>query len=456
MPFPAKQTVVRVLSRAPVYRAIPSGAVRTYAALKYLGENSNQEEITGYIRQCGGIPTRHLSTAVIAARAVFRAGADDLLSETLAVLDARFPESPDLQALHADIHAYHGRYDEALRSARKGRLLTPSHAASAARVVQYGYRVLSQEDADAASVDAVRRFPRNGEVLWSAAKLCDSAAQYRRMREAWDSKLVEPEDLLKAVRQLATAAARAGEIDDAVELYKRAIALVRDGAQLDAPIIDSKLEGKGAWSAFEDLHEALDSAGVPYFIAAGTALGLVRVGRPLSSDNDIDVGVFDEEFDYDALVALFAKNPRFDFDVVHPHTKKIGLKHRGGSPIDIFRFYRENGNVYHDAVFVRWANSPFDVERREIQGLNLPLPADADKYLTENYGDWRTPNANFDAFITEDAPNVETTWPEYLRLHYVRRGYKKQSAGDLAAAAAELRRAGEDQLADTLSKGNRA
>lgn len=455
MPFPAKQTVVRVLSRAPVYRALPSGAVRTYAALKYLSENSNQEEITRFIRDSGGIPTRHLSTALVAARAVFRAGADDLLNETLTTLDKRFPESHELQALHADLHAYYGKYEEALSAARNGRLLRPSHTGSAAREVQYGYRVLSQDDADAAAVDAVRRFPRSSEVLWTAAKLCDSAAQYKRLRDAWDEAATEPEDLLKAVRQLATAAARAAEIDDAVDLYRRAVALVRDGATLDAPIADAKLEGKSAWSAFEDLHEALDGANVPYFIAAGTALGLVRAGRPLSSDNDIDVGVFDDQFDYDALIELFAKHPRFDFDVVHPHTKKVGLKHRGGSPIDIFRFYRENGNVYHDAVFVRWANSPFEVERREIQGLSLPLPADSDTYLTENYDDWRTPYPGFDAFIAEDAPNVETTWPEYLNLHYVRRGYKKLTAGDAAGAAVELQRAGEDQLAATL-KGDRA
>jgi tetratricopeptide (TPR) repeat protein len=444
----AKQTVVRVLSRTPVYRALPQGAVRTYAALKYLGENSNQDEITKFIRDSGGIPTRHLSTAIVAARAVFRAGADDLLIETMATLERRFPESPELLALQADFHAHYGRYEEALSSARAGRTLQPSHTGSVARMITYGYRVLPTAEADAAAVTAIKRFPRTGEVLWAIAKLCDSAEQYRRLKAAWDELPHEPQDLLKAVRQLATAAARAGEVNEAIGLYVKAIDLVLSGeAEFGAPIQDARLEGKSAWSAFEDLHAALDGAGVPYFIAAGTALGLVREGRPLSADNDIDVGVFDDQFDYDALMALFAKNPRFDFDVVHPHTKKIGLKHRGGSPIDIFRFYPEGDKVYHDAVFVRWANSPFQVERRDIRGLNLPLPGDADKYLTENYGDWRTPNPSFDAFTGEDAPNVETTWPDYLRLHYIRRGYKKLSNGDHAAAAAELKRAGEDRLA---------
>ncbi|GAA4908671.1 LicD family protein [Stackebrandtia albiflava] len=443
----AKQSVVRVFSRTPVYRALPNGAVRTYAALKYLGENAGGEEITRFIRKSGGIPTRHLSTALVAAKAVFRAGADDLLTETLTTLERRFPESPDVQALAADFHAYYGDYPRALASARQGRLLEPSHAGAVARMVQYGYRVLPTEEADQAAVAALRRFPVNGEVLWAVCKQCDSSEQFRRLDAAWHEEVPEPERLLKSVRQLATAAARAGEIEAGVDLYRRAIRLVLDGAELGGPIVDGKLEGKGAWTAFQDLHQALDGAGVPYFIAAGTALGLVREGRPLSADNDIDVGVFDADFDRDALVELFAKNPRFDFDVVHPHTKKLGLRHRGGSPIDVFRFYSDGDLVYHDAVFVRWGNTPFEVERRDIRGLDLPLPADADRYLTENYGDWRTPYPGFDAFFDGDAPNVEVTWPDYMRLHFIRRGYKQLSKGNTSAAATELERAGEPELA---------
>ncbi|ADD40601.1 LicD family protein [Stackebrandtia nassauensis] len=452
MAFSTKQTVVRVLSRAPVYRAMPSGAARTYAALKYLGQNSNQEEITRFIRASGGIPTRYLSVALVAARAVFRAGADELLTDTLAALDGRFPESPGLQALHADFHAYYGRYEEALECARNGRMLQPSHAGCVARMITYGYRVLPRDEADAAAVVALKRFPRTGEVLWAVAKMCDSAAQYGRLQEAWDSLPHEdPTDLHKALRQLATAAARAGEVERACELYSRGIQLIVDGIAVDNPIVDSSLEGKSPWAAFEDLHRALDGAGVPYFIAAGTALGLERQGRPLSADNDIDVGVFEEDFDQDALIKLFAKNPRFDFDVVHPHTKKVGLKHRGGSPIDIFRFYRDGDKMWHDAVFVRWGNSPFEIKRREFEGLNLPLPATIDNYLTENYGDWRTPYPGFDAFDSKDAPNVETTWPEYLKLHYIRRGYKKLTNGDRTGAAADLRSAGEEALARTVT-----
>ena len=74
------------------------------------------------------------------------------------------------------------------------------------------------------------------------------------------------------------------------------------------------------------------------------------------------------------FVDLFSRHPRFDLDP-NPQTQKVALRHRGGSPIDIFRFYEEGGKVWHDGVFVRWRNTPFAVERRELRGLRVPVPA---------------------------------------------------------------------------------
>src|SRR5690606_10049917 len=193
-----------------------------------------------------------------------------------------------------------------------------------------------------------------------------------------------------------------------------------------------------------DLRRVLDRARIPFFFAAGTALGLVREGRPLGADGDIDVGIFDADWDRNALIDLFTADPMFDLDL-HPQTEKVGLRHRGGAPVDIFRFYEKDGRIWHDGVFVRWHNSPFQVRRRRVGGMDLPLPADVDRYLTENYGDWRVPRPRFDAFT--DAPNVEITWPEYHRVHLLRRAYHRLAVGDRSGAVRELRRAGEDALA---------
>ena len=98
----------------------------------------------------------------------------------------------------------------------------------------------------------------------------------------------------------------------------------------------------GAWGAIADLREVFDGAGLPFFFAAGTALGLVREGRPLSADADIDVGVNEADWDRDALIEIFTRHPRFELDL-HPLTSRVSLRHRGGSPIDVFRRESEAG-----------------------------------------------------------------------------------------------------------------
>ncbi|MPZ26655.1 MAG: hypothetical protein GEV12_09400 [Micromonosporaceae bacterium] len=450
MPLAVKPTIQRVIGRLPVYRTLPDGALRTYAALRYHGQHSSQDEITRYLRSIDGIPTRWLSTAMVAARAAFLTGQDDLLQETLATLEQRFPESSRLYVLRADLQTYHGQYRQALGSAHRSRLLKPSYPRATARVVALSYRLLDPAEADQVAVAAIRRFPRTSEVLWAVAHTCATPEQFHRLHAGWRDR-ADPPDLLRAVRQLATAAARAGEVVAATDLYRQGIQLLAEGGHPAPTIAETRLEGRGAGTAIRDLQQALDGAGVPFFFAAGTALGLVREGRPLGADGDIDVGILDPDWDREALVDLFTRHPRFDFQPDHPRSKKLGLRHRGGAPVDLFRFYPDADRVWHDAVFVRWHNTPFQVRRQQVDGVAVPLPADPDRYLTENYGDWRTSNPAFDAF-TDDAPNVATTWPEYAQLHLVRRAFKRLAIGDWTGAGTELRRAGEGDLAARIGR----
>lgn len=391
------------------------------------------------------------ATALLVARAAFRTGRDGILRATLDRLERHDPGNPTVLLLRSDLLTFHGRYGEALRYAGRAAERRPGSAAAAARVVRLGYRVRDRAQAERAAVAATGHFPRSPEVMWPVAMACDRADQYRRVAEAWRGAAGRPGDLLPVVRQLAVAAARAGRLDAAVEWYREAITdLLETGRPAPRPAV-TQLGGLGATGAIRDLCRVLDQARVPFFFAAGTALGLVREGRPLGADGDIDVGVFEADWDRDALIEAFTADPVFDLDL-HPQTGKVGLRHRGGAPVDIFRYYEEDGRVWHDGVFVRWYNSPFPIARRRIGGHDLPLPADAERYLTENYGDWRTPWPQFDAF-TDDAPNLEVTWPEYQRMHLLRRAYQFLAAGDRTAAGRELWRAGDGTLAHRVRVG---
>jgi hypothetical protein len=445
MPLDLKQAAIRVLSRHPVYRAFPPGTLRTSATLLYLGERTGADVLD--VRKLGRIPTRYLKPATIAAHTAFRSGQDDLVETTLLALEGGFPEAPDVHILWCDLHTFNGRYEEALHSAQRARLLSPTTVSAVARVARLSYRAVPAAEADQIAATAAGRFPRNNEVLWAVCKACQTPDQYERILAVWRAA-ARPVDLLRAVRPLALAAARTGQVDAAIGLYRDALALAWDKGKPLRKVSPARLEGRGAWSAIVDLARALDGARVPFFFAAGTALGLVREGRPLGADSDIDVGIWQADWDRDALIDLFTRHPKFDLDL-HPRSQKVSLRHRGGSPVDVFRYYPDGEKVWHDGVFVRWGNTPFQTGRTTIGGNDLPLPLDTDRYLTENYGDWRTPNPAFDAF-TDDAPNVEVTWPEYRRLHHLRRAFHRVSNGDPDGARRDLMLAEESALLDRI------
>src|SRR5690606_27413184 len=412
----AKRLAARILERYPLYRLIPVPAVRRHAATIYHSRRP-WEEFADFVRSVG-IATSRLSSGRRAAQAAFRAGYDDLLAPALTALEQRFPRSADIHELWSGLHEYRGDYDDALRSAVKARKLRPRAASAAARVVRLTYHVKDQETADSEALAVLRQFPLAPPVLSAVCRGAQTPEQFDRVHGFWRERISDQAKLTRAVRPLALGALRTGQVELARDLSGEAIRLVATGAATAKPIAKASLAGRGAWTAIQDLCAAFERAGLTFFFAAGTALGLVREGRPLPGDDDIDVGVLESDWDRDRIIEVFVRDPRFLVNS-HPDSPKIGLTHRGGARVDIFRFHEEAGRVWHDGVFVRWHNSPFTVVTRDLNGVKVPLPEDADRYLTENYGDWRTPNPGFDAF-TDDAPNVEITWPEYLRVHLVR------------------------------------
>jgi tetratricopeptide (TPR) repeat protein len=422
----------RAVGSAPLYRLLPPGAARTYAGLRYHRDAGGPELALERI----GTPerVRSLPVALAAARQAVRQGYDDLARQLLAAAEERHQPVAGIELVRADLAAFLGDEVAALDHADRARALDPSAAAAAARAVRLRLLLATPQAADEA-LEAVARFPRSAAVLWAAAKGTHDPEQYRRLIGAWRAAS-RPADLAGQVPALATAAARAGLLTEAIALHLEALLTSPGGRGSPRSLAEPRLAGRGAWRAIEDLTDALDGGGVPFFFAAGTALGLVREGRPLDLDGDIDVGIHAEDFDRDALLELFRAHPAFALDVDHPGTEKVRLRHRGGSPVDVFRFYEDGGRVWHDGVFVRWWNSPFRVERRPVGTAAFPVPADAERYLTENYGDWRVPEPGFDAFV--DAPNLELTWPDYLDLHRVRRAYRSLSAGQVAAGFADL------------------
>jgi len=373
---------------------------------------------------------------VKAAETAFAQGDDELVERALERGLDRFPEAAALHQLQAELARYRGEYEAGRAAIERARMLDPRSAAIATSAIHLWYLSAASAEADEVAVEAVRRFPRTANVLWAAAKRCDSVNQFERLLQAWAVAGTGAKNLTRSVRQLSNAAARVDRLDIAIELYLRASVLELEGEGKGRPPKQGKLAGKSALSVLKDVREALEGAGVPYFFAAGTVLGIVRDGKPFDHDDDIDVGVMDDDWDREELESAFTRHPRFVFDVPHPRNRKIGLVHRSGAGIDLFRFYREGDRLWHDGVFVRWYNTPFTVGEREVGGGRVRVPEPVEQYLAESYGQWRVPDTSFDAFV--DAPNMEVVWPEYYAYHRVRRAYRAVLGGERKAAREEL------------------
>ena len=177
---------------------------------------------------------------------------------------------------------------------------------------------------------------------------------------------------------------------------------VRAAASEDASGNFSQADGG---LALEDLAHLLSLAQWPWYVISGTFLGLVREGRFLAHDVDIDVGIDAEAIDITALLQRLAASPAFvvrnDVQQLSIGTNDDGrfalrhapalvkLVHRTGINVDVFIHHREGGVVWHGSSLHRWENTPFAMAPYDLAGV--AGPADADRYLTENYGDWRVP-----------------------------------------------------------------
>jgi hypothetical protein len=195
---------------------------------------------------------------------------------------------------------------------------------------------------------------------------------------------------------------------------------------LPAPNPQAKAD-KGADFTRDDACTALRSLQVisaPWYIISGTFLGAVREGRFLSHDYDIDIGIHAEDYDATAVLAQIAAAPDLVLINTSPHLEMrrnatglwhdtprpalLRVLHATGIGIDIFIHHLEpqpQGNLrWHGSAKHRWDNHAFDLADYTIDGIPVRGPADADCYLTENYGDWRTPVKSFDC--STGTPNV--------------------------------------------------
>ncbi len=200
-------------------------------------------------------------------------------------------------------------------------------------------------------------------------------------------------------------------------LSEQAIKLWQNQEKSKPSSLSYAMDQKLARVALEDLKSALDNNNIIFFLISGTLLGCIREKNFLANDKDIDVGVWDTH-NYDELV--MAVSGSGCFYIIKNRTKNIvQIRHVNGINIDIFVHHREENDYWHAALKLKWHNTPFTLMEWQFLGKNYLIPTDYDLYLTENYGDWKTPKTKFDS--TYDTPNAEVINQAEFLLYQQRR-----------------------------------
>jgi len=238
----------------------------------------------------------------------------------------------------------------------------------------------------------------------------DSAIHQLKALDPQNNSLVLQIDLARCLCKQGQAQASVDKLDRAIELlsasHNPTEALTPDALHGERPgteAAESGFDVVNASRALSDLTRMANEKGTPVFLVSGTLLGYVREGQLLSHDKDIDVGIVGWENQYNLCMAL-QETGLFTVSVQHLKGKDtfyIPIKHNDtGMWIDVF-VYHPRGEHWVTGVDFFFGNqqtfafTPFELQEIEFLGVKMQAPANAELNLTENYGNWRVPDASY-------------------------------------------------------------
>lgn len=213
-----------------------------------------------------------------------------------------------------------------------------------------------------------------------------------------------------------------GRAEEAVELLRRGVNYYLSNPinAIEQPEPSGYMNVDKAREALLALHEVMGRLNVPFFLFAGTLLGIVRDGEQLPHDKDMDVGLpwktprlpllealLNQGFVCPQIDSYRKKEPDWYLTVLHKET---------GITIDFFfaKVVENEGEDTKGKVLMGfekggqpmlWGFRPFKLTSIDYHGKSFLAPDPPEQPLEDSYGEnWRIPDANFDACIV--SPNV--------------------------------------------------
>jgi tetratricopeptide (TPR) repeat protein len=286
--------------------------------------------------------------------------------------------------------------------------------------------------------------PKVWQLYWDYAAMVETREHHTELLERWQQRLMSPQPVSHAIeRAVAKSATLADDFELAYSIYRRLVAYeIRKVSEawnakpnsLIPKIIKPKKnelsDGKGE-TCLKDFKSALDHEDVPFFLMAGTVLGYVRDGALLPGDKDVDIGIFEKDYDRSRIENILKASGNFQIKRVDNNADRIRAVHQNGVWLDVFPYFKEGKRTWHAGTVARWWHEHFDLTDFEVDGVEFKIPANTEDYLEWNYGpDWRIPYGLFDVY--EDAPNAEVLRPDFLKYSTWRKTFEALNVRDWA------------------------
>lgn len=197
-------------------------------------------------------------------------------------------------------------------------------------------------------------------------------------------------------------------------------------------VVGQSFDLSDAITAFRVIVDLSNRADAKVFPISGTLLGLVREGGLLTHDYDLDFGIMEEDrLGYWGLIEGLESHsevssiqhswPEPLTIYVNPELRhatgippKTKIQFHSGVSIDLVSHFLYKAKRLHASEVNMWQHDDFNLTGGRLLGVDTYIPEVPEKYLEENYGDWRTPVTDYVYFL--DTPN----WSPVLSAMSVR------------------------------------
>lgn len=158
-----------------------------------------------------------------------------------------------------------------------------------------------------------------------------------------------------------------------------------------------KMNTRVMWRNLVDIKNVLDKYQIPFVLIGGGLLGIIRKGKFISYDYDLDIACFSGTSRKDHWKMRWVKNELEKKGFFIVDTSRCRCKTdffiRNGERIDIFWFEKIDEEWIFNNEY-RYPAYFFDnLEEIDFCGLKLKTPKNPKKFLKYTYGkDWKIPN----------------------------------------------------------------